>query len=71
MSLTRKCGACGAMIEKKNCLEVGLRVLKTDGAEEQDPIEQAYDDYCDGCVLDGCAVTDLLQSLTKYKARKA
>jgi hypothetical protein len=71
MSLTRKCAACGEMVRRAQYIELIVRVLTTSGSEDQNPIEQAYDDYCDGCVLDGSAVADLLRALAKYTARKA
>ena len=47
MSITRKCGACGMMVLSVTVLELQVRVLKTDGLETQDALEQSYDDYCD------------------------
>lgn len=68
MSQTRRCGACHEPIAQKRNLEVTLCLYETDGPEVQDHLEQAYDDYCDGCVLSGAAIHDLLRSM-KYKAR--
>ena len=70
MSQTRRCGGCGQAIVQKRNLEVTLCVYETDDTEIQDEIQQAYDDYCDGCVLSG--VLHLLQKIAdRRRARKA
>lgn len=67
MSITRKCGACAAMIERALCLELQARVMRTDGGPDQDAVAQAYDEYCDACIANGEALQDLLSGLPKYK----
>lgn len=72
MGLTRKCGACEQAIAQDHHLELQVRVIRTEGPESQDETEQAYDDYCDGCIKSGDAIKDLLTGLEKYpKLREA
>lgn len=63
MTIMRRCKACEKPIEQDLYLEVILRVLKSDGSEGQDAVEQSYGDYCDECVASAAAVEDLLSDL--------
>lgn len=63
MSLTRKCGACGQMITTARYYEITIRLLKTDGPEEQKSFAQCFDDYCMSCIENGSAIKDLFLSL--------
>lgn len=57
------------MIKQIRYLEIIVRVLYTGGDQGQDCTEQVYDDYCDACIIDGKAITDILSGL-KYKVKK-
>jgi hypothetical protein len=67
MSMMRRCEACEKPIPQRQFVELTLRVLRSEQGENQDPVEQTFGDYCDGCVASGKAVEDLVSGLTKYK----
>lgn len=71
MSLARKCGACGDLINRPQCLRLSVEVIRTNHSDNQDALEGIEDEYCDPCVLDGSATRDLINALTKYKLKSA
>lgn len=50
------------MIITKNCYEITIRLLETEGSETQDQLAQRFDDYCMPCIENGNAIKDLLTS---------
>lgn len=71
MTMMRRCEACNQPIPQRQFVELSIRVLRSEQGESQDPVDQAFGDYCDGCVASGNAVEDLVSGLTKYKGLEA
>lgn len=69
--ITRLCDACLVPIPGPHCLELSVRVIRTTGDDQQGAVnqEEFHGEYCDGCVLSGLAMKDLLGDLTKYKPK--
>lgn len=59
MSLTRLCDACDRPIDTTVFFDVHLQTKDPSGPEVQDPIAQAYGDFCIDCVRSGKAIEKL------------
>lgn len=71
MSLTRRCDACGRMIDNgEHHIELQARVLKTDGSDTQDAVEDQFGDYCNGCIVSGAALRDLIPALKSHRVEQ-
>ncbi len=65
MTLARKCEACGKHIDGKY---IDLMITPKEASEEPSQDAEAYyGDYCFGCIEDGKAIADLLETIKKDK----
>lgn len=61
--MARICDACRSVVEQDEVLHVMIYVVDPEEGVDQDAKEQAYGDFCDGCVATGAAVASLLKRI--------